>query len=817
MTRELQPLSDEEIMQQCLQELSDAETGTADIGKEREDSLEFYRNDPIGNEVEGRSKVQTSDVYENNEWLLAQLIELFMGNDRAVEFSPKGNTVEDVEADVERAKQETEYANWVLTNDNEGYEFIHNWFKDALLQKNGIAKVWWDEVVEPEKETYEELSHKEYLDIIGDEDVDVRAETLFINGEEQDSSDFDEPETLEEAVIRLATWTHSLEVMRTWDNSQIRIESIAPENFVVRRNHNSVHLDDVQFCAHIEQKTISELHADGLDLDLLLSIPFDDNLNEERITRFEQEGGLTADLTTSDNKVSREVWVTECYVRVDVDGDGIQELMKVTLGGAGELGGGTVLLDTEEVDSIPFIAITPTIMPHKFYGMSIADVIREIQSIKTALLRQMMDGLYIANNPRYVVNEESVNMDDVLSSEVGAPIRVTDINGINNFTTPFVGAQSLPIMDLMDDYAERRSGVSKTSQGLDPAALKDQSILLGTRLMNASMQRVLFIARTFAEIGFKPLMLKIHELARKYEKNSKIAEIAGKYVEVDPRGWRKRSKMRVLVGTGNTSMDQKLVSLQGILDSQRQVFELQGGEPILVNPQNVYNALSDLVKLSGLQDVDRYFINPADAPPAPPPPPPPPGPIDAAIMDIETRAQTEIAKIQAAAQTKQQELIAEQQRHEDRMVLEREKLLQKAKNDEEELELERQQSVLKSVSDSQKEQTKRTENAIDTVLKVAEAQEKSRDSADVAQVAKIIETVSANQGAINDRVAESLNQIATAGDNNSQAQADALQQISTVVQETSVGLGDIVKGMNKKKRVITDDDGNPTGVETVEE
>ncbi|KRQ94969.1 hypothetical protein CQ12_38220, partial [Bradyrhizobium jicamae] len=63
---------------------------------------------------------------------------------------------------------------------------------------------------------------------------------------------------------------------------------------------------------------------------------------------------------------------------------------------------------------------------HRFFGRSVADLIMDIQRIKTALIRGALDNLYLHNNPRVEVAEANAGqntLDDLLVSRPGGVVR----------------------------------------------------------------------------------------------------------------------------------------------------------------------------------------------------------------------------------------------------------------------------------------------------------------------------------------------------------------------------------------------------------
>ena len=122
------------------------------LSNQRKKSLEYYLGDKLGTEIEGRSQVVSTDVADTIETILQNLMRIFTSSDHTVKCEPVNAE------DVPLAEQATSYVNHVFNKDNDGFKILYSWFKDALLEKNGIVKVYWDESVISEQETYKNLS-----------------------------------------------------------------------------------------------------------------------------------------------------------------------------------------------------------------------------------------------------------------------------------------------------------------------------------------------------------------------------------------------------------------------------------------------------------------------------------------------------------------------------------------------------------------------------------------------------------------------------------------------------------------------------------
>ncbi len=635
-----------------------------ELSEQRRKALRYYLGEPFGNEQEGRSKVMSTDVADVIEWILPSLLKIFTAGDDVVRFEPTGPEDEDV------AKQATEYVNWIFTRDNPGFVILYTLFKDSLLQKNGIAKLWWEEGESAARESYVRKSFEEMQMILADPDVEPIAHSEY-----QDAGVVIGPNGL---PTEAAVTYHDLVVKRRRKSGAVRIMSVPPEEFLISRRARSI--EDAPFVGHRLRKTVSELVEMGYARDIVDRLPGaeDDDPTGERRERFDLEDDSDRATADGPNRAMREVWLTECYIRCDWDGDGIAERRKVTVAGSGQ-----EILDNEPWDGpLPFVSLTPIIMPHRFFGLSVADLVMDLQLIKSTILRQILDNLYLSNNGRHVISEQ-VNLDDMMTARPGGIVRLK--NGalpgqghIVPLDTPLVAAQAFPILEYLDGVRENRTGVTRYMQGIDADSLNKTATGIN-QIMTAAQQRVELIARVFAETGIKDLFRKILELVGRHQSAPRIIRLRNRWVPMDPRQWTTQMDVSITVGLGTGNKDQMLMHLRNLLEIQVQAIRMQGGvDGPLVRLENVYNTLAKLVENAGLKSADAYFTDPAQRPPAPPAPPPALQP-DPAMMAVQQQAQLAAARLAFDRQRAAADLVLDQARLAADVAMKRDALALKAR------------------------------------------------------------------------------------------------------------------------------------------
>ena len=551
---------------------------------DRRKALEYYNRYEYGNEVEGRSQIVTGEVAEVVDGALPQLLRIFTQSDEIVRFEPKGP------GDEEKAKQATEYVNWVMSRDNDGVLLMHNWFKDALLQKNGIVKVYWDEKIDVSKEKYQNLTQDEVTMLLNDPEVEV------VNQKTTEIA----PAAIDPMGMMIpAIYSYDVKLKKTKKTGKVIVENVPPEEFLISKKARTI--ADAPFVAHRKLTTRSELIAMGFEKDIVDNLPTYSDLtyNSENVARFDQ-GEQPSDQASLDFSM-QEIEVMEVYIKVDFDGDGIAELRKITYAGSD-------ILDNEEVDFVPFCSICPIPMPHKFFGHSLADRAVDIQLIKSTVTRQILDNLYMTNSPRMGVVEGQVNLDDLLTVTANGIVRMKNTQAIVPLTVPPTANQSFPLLEYLDSVQAKRTGVSDQMNGLSPDVLQNTTATAVAMMQSSAAGKVELIARVFAETGVKDLFQKILQLLCKYQDKERIVRLRGKYVSIDPREWTNGFDISINVGLGTGNKQEQMAMIAMVLGKQEEILKTAGINNPLVSLSNYRQTLGRFIEAAGFKDSTEFFM-----------------------------------------------------------------------------------------------------------------------------------------------------------------------------------------------------------------
>jgi len=211
---------------------------------------------------------------------------------------------------------------------------------------------------------------------------------------------------------------------------------------------------------------------------------------------------------------------------------------------------------------------------------------------------------------------------------------------------------------------ENRTGISKAASGLDANALQSSTRAAVAATITAAQQHIELICRIFAETGMKGLFKKSLQLITKNQDAPRMVRLRNKFVPIDPRVWDANMDVVVNVAIGVGSNEEKMAFLGQI--AQKQEALMQMGAP-LVNMQNYYNTLSQMMALAGYKDPTIFFNDPAMMPPPPPPAPPAPTP-EEMLAQVQMEAiRADIQKKAAELELQREEMLRKDDRERDKL------------------------------------------------------------------------------------------------------------------------------------------------------
>jgi hypothetical protein len=599
------------------------------LSTDRQLAIERYLGKNIEPAPEGRSQIRDRSVFETIEWIKPSLLRIFCSSDEVAEFDPVGPE------DIDKADQESQYINYVITQRNPWHQIVNDWFSDALLLKNGYVYACWDKTIQTETELYENQSDDAFTLMGQDKEVEIFEHTARVDEElaEQQAQQYQmvlqQYQMQVQQMYNQAMQTrqpfqappppqeppqpmlHDFRIRRVNERGRVKLYALDPAHCKVDINTSDYTLDGCDFFEWDCDKTIGELRAAGHKIEDDVTDDGSDSYENpvDRARDLYNESQHTQESNGYKDPSLRRVKVRHVWVRFDQNGDGIPEMQYVVLVGK-------TILHRSDCDEIPIASISPIPLAHRHVGMSMADSVADIEDVNTAFTRQAIDNLFYSNNPRLAVSDR-VNMSDLLDSRPGSLIRVDGQppQEIMPVVVPDMFPQAVQALQFFDSRRMNRTGINAYFQGTDANVLNKTASGIA-QLTSSAAQRVETIARLFS-FGVQRLFLITQGLYTRHGHRQEVVKLRNKWVTVDPSQWRKRHDCRISVGLGTGNKEGTIANLMTQFQSQMAVLPLK-----VASPQNIYRTLIEVAKASGSTNPQSFYTDPTTLPPEQPQPNP---------------------------------------------------------------------------------------------------------------------------------------------------------------------------------------------------
>ena len=621
-----------------------------ELSNQRAEAMDRYHGRPYGNEVVGRSQIVSKDLSDTVDWLIANILRVFLMSGNLFEFNPVN------EEDEEAAKQETDYINQVIMKDNNGYLVMYDLLKDCLILKNCYVKHFWHEEEKLEEGEYEGQNEVQLAQLIGDLEKEGELE---ITGQEE-RIEYLEQQLPDGSTQDVPFPVFDIKYKLKRQVNRLILEAVPPEEIRVHKN-TKCNLQDSPFVEHFTSKTRTELIEMGMDKEFVAGLKRTDaqitNESQARSQNVEER----EQVESMDDSMD-QIEYSESYVRVDFDEDGLAELRRVI-----------VVSDrippgdewNEIVDAVPITGGVVKRMPHRHVGESIHDELDDLAEMKTVLQRQLFDNIYATNNQQYAVNER-VNLEDM---QISLPAGIKRIEGkepIGDSIMPLVTApilgQIMPAIEYIDQIRDGRTGLNKLNTTVDPDVLKETTDAQLSQARDSASAKIENYIRMWGETCVKEMGLQVHRILRQHQDIPREAKLHGKFVNINPQEWRERTDISIKVGLGTGTDDEKRQNKMFLVSLQERAAEFG-----LINATHVFNMFTDLAETTGDVVASRYISDPSsqEFKQAQANKPPPENPLaeaekvkaEAAIqvkqMDAQLKGQIEAANLQQKQQFEQ--------------------------------------------------------------------------------------------------------------------------------------------------------------------
>lgn len=522
-----------------------------------------------------KSTYVSTDVRDAVMLTLPSLIRLFAASENVVNLVPR------TEADVDAAAQQTDYINFVFWQDNPGFLILYGAFKDALTVRTGFVKWWTDDHHEKRRKTFVNLTTPQVQML---QMQDQTARLVHLGQQDPTTGTFDE--VVFEYVV---------------DKPIVRVMGVPPEEMRLDRYARS--FSTSRIVGHERVVPVEDLTAMGYAREQCM-----DHLQSQDIHNFTMESQLRNPGRYMSTRVGDGVLYGEWYIKIDRDGDGVAELRYIcTMGEDHEI------VHDVEANRVKFAVFGCDPISHTIVGDSLADYVQDIQRFKTNMMRGTLDSLAESINPKTAVNELLTDLDDAINDDLGAVIRVrgNPNDAVQFLTVPFAGQQTLPILELMNDVLQRRTGLSDAAKGLDPKQLQSSTRVGVEAIINGQQERTELIARVLAETGFKDLFSGLYNEIAEAPNQRRTVRINGKWTPIDTSTFDASMGVEVNSTLGKGSDSLRLLALQQIKQTQEQIMQQFGVSNPVVGIAQYLNTITDMLALSNIKNVGRYFQTPS--------------------------------------------------------------------------------------------------------------------------------------------------------------------------------------------------------------
>lgn len=602
-------------------ELADAVDYNDQLSIDRVDNTEYYLGESPPNVSDQQSGYISTDVRDSILYMLPSIMRVFFGAKKIVEFVPKNSE------DVKMAEQQTDYINHVVQQKNNGFQVFYNAFKDALVRKAGFVKAYYDDSLEITNYSYDGLSEEARNVLLTDPFVEVVSETY-----EMETVQTQDPTTGEVVEVEKPS-QYNLKIRRVKNKNDIVIEAVPPEEILLSRNARS--LEDASYVAHRRIMTTSELVAMGYDKEEIEE--YGGATDYDATSQMEaQARNPFADITDVTRTDQDEIYYVEHYLFYDLDEDGIDERIKVCSIGECHI------INVEPVNDLPIVMFCPDPEPHTAIGSCPTDYVKQVQNTKSQIMRDVLDSLGNSVHPRLAITEGMVNIDDVLNTDIGQPIRQRAPGSVQPINIAFMGKEAFPVLQYLDEAKENATGVSKASAGLNAQALQSATQTAVQNTISSAQGRTELICRHFAESGMKPLFKIINNLVVMHSQEPETFRLNNEFITIDPRFWDSDKDISVNVAISKSSDEEKLKTLTLVLAQQEKALMQMGANNPLVTGQQYANTLTKIIEMAGFKDANQFINTTVQTPP--------PNPEDEKPSGEELLAMAETKKAEATAQ-----------------------------------------------------------------------------------------------------------------------------------------------------------------------
>lgn len=525
----------------------------------------------------GQSDFVSFDFWSIVQWAIPSIMNSFFGADDAVVIVGRN------EEDVPRAEILKSLVDFQLMTQNKGFLVLWDWFVDAFQYNLGAIKVWWERVEDWGEDQFEYADVTRLMMLQSDQWCQITsAEGPDIFGNYQVSY----------KIGRLKTNKPVVEPVRITDlRWSPEAKSIEEANFVAHRqtitaDHLRRQARNGVYDINAVERAIANSGNGGVVYNA-----FEMELNDELNQRPEDEDG------------ARSLFeLYECYVKLDINGDGLLEDALISV-----VGDEVLRVEENPYGRVPIFTLSPIRDPFKVLAsLSLAEIVGEVQTIKTALMRQFLINTVNANNQRFFIDTTGVNIKDLQENRQYINIKGKDPRTI---VFPFPQAPlatwTMPLFEYFEGALEQWTGRTRYNQGTDSSSLNKTATGISL-LQQASEQRIDYIVRVFAETGVGELLRFLVELNQRYIDQPQVIRLKNQMLQVSPDDLKGEFDIDVNTEAGVGKRRQTIQNLQLYLSA----IAPTGMQIGAITPGEWAKAAQKLLQESGIRNPHEYVLDP---------------------------------------------------------------------------------------------------------------------------------------------------------------------------------------------------------------
>ena len=524
----------------------------------------------------GQTDFVSYDFWSMVQWAIPAVMNSFFGSDDAVVIV--GRNAED----VPRAEVLKSLIQFQIMTHNKGFLILWDWFVDAFQYNLGAIKIWWERVEDWDEERFENADITRLMALRDDQWCEIE----YIS-----PPDVFGMSQVQYRIGRLKSNKPVIEPVRVTD---------------LRWSPEAKNLEEANFVAHRQTVTADHLRKQArigiYDRDAVERAISKENNGAIIYNQFETELNDEIDQYPNDEDGARALFeLYECYVKADIDGDGMLEDALISV-----VGDELIRVQKNSYGRVPIFTLSPIRDPFKVLAnLSLAEIVGEIQTIKTALMRQMLINTVNMNNLRWFIDNRGIDTKDLFQNRQYIKVDGSPRDKVLPFPQQGVATWTMGLLESLEGALEQWTGKTRYNQGMDAQSLNKTAT--GIRLLQqASEQRIDYIVRVFAETGVSEMLRFLVELNQRHMNQDQVIRLKNQLLQISPDDLKGEFDIDINTEAGLGTRNQIIQNLQYYM-TQIAPAGMQWGA---VTPGEWAKAAQKLLVESGIRDPQNYVLDP---------------------------------------------------------------------------------------------------------------------------------------------------------------------------------------------------------------